>query len=117
MIRRHVLLASLLLLSPATAFAQTLPAQPVLAEWAFPGLLGASLVLVGMGFALRANRWTRGIGIVLWMLWMTLGACLTIYAMPEAARATAWWQLPALVLGIFVFAGAGEHTLQEFRRA
>ena len=77
MIRSKLALAGMLVMLPATALAQTLPGQVESAKWALPALLLAAGLLLGVGFGLRGNRWTRGIGVVVWLLLVTVTACAT----------------------------------------
>jgi hypothetical protein len=100
----------LTILCPALAAAQAqaaAPAQPHWTTlWAGPIFLGGVVVLLLLR-ALPAWPVLRGIGSVLWILLMTAGGCLALYAMPTAFRSGSWY-LPVFVAGIAALSFAGE---------
>lgn len=99
---------------PATAFAQASSIHWS-ALWGGAIFLAAAVVLVGIGFGLAFPGWNR-LGIALWMLVMTAGGCLSIYAMQGASTGEKW-QMPAFSAGFLVFAVAGNWTLRRLKSA
>jgi hypothetical protein len=98
---------------PASAFAQAAPTHWS-ALYAGPIFLAAALLLLGIRAVLHAPGWNR-LGIMLWTLIMTAGACLAIYAMAGVAQGKVW-QAPALVIAFVLFVYVGQNVLSRLQR-
>jgi len=101
-----------LLAWPASALAQA-AATHWSALYAGPIYLGAVVVLLAIGKALRQPGWNR-VGISLWLVVMTAGGCLAIYALPGIAQGKPW-QLPAMFLTFLLFVYAGNLVLRKLQ--
>jgi hypothetical protein len=103
-----------LLCLPTTVFAQAVPTHWS-ALYTGPILLGAALVVAGIGAVFAAPGWSR-VGIALWLLLVTAVGYLAIYTMQGAATGKPW-QLPAFTAGLLVFVFVGNWALVRLKRA
>ena len=107
-----VILASIA--TPATAFAQAVPTHWS-AIYSGPIYIAGALLLLAVGRALSAPGWNR-LGVVLWLLVMTAGGCLAIYALPGIVQGDRW-QLPAMVAAFILFIALGHDALTRLQRS
>jgi hypothetical protein len=114
MTRRHAALAiATLATSPSVAFAQAEPTEWS-ARYAGPLLLVGVLSLLAIGAGLAFRGWSR-LGVVLWMLVMTAGGSLVVYAVQGAILGQRW-QLPSLLAGFLGLVFAGHWALTRLNR-
>jgi hypothetical protein len=111
--RAQAFAAVALALWPASAFAQAAPTHWS-AIYAGPIYAAGGLLLLAIGRALAAPGWNR-LGVLLWLLVVTAGGCLAIYALPGIVLG-AVWQLPALVVAFVLFIALGQDALSRLQR-
>lgn len=115
--RPHIavaLTAFALALAPSVAFAEV---QPPPAHWtaryALPLFIGDALLLLAIGQL--ASTPLRGIGQLLWVLFISAGGGLIVYGLPYAANGLPW-HLPAFFAGMGLLAYAGERSRAQLAR-
>jgi hypothetical protein len=97
---------------PASASAQA-AANHWSALYTGPLYVVGALLLIAIGLGLSAPGWNR-LGIVLWLVIVTAGACLSMWALPGTAKGELW-QLPAMVITLLPFLFVAEHSLRNLQ--